>query len=221
VFRSQRFSVPVTPDTAELPTFELVPRVLLRGSIECTKADCSAQNAVFAAERLRTEDDDTDLPGPFYFEARADTLGNFMLPIDPGLYVVTAFPAIGQRGGPAPFAILDLREGSDLLTEIDGVLHATLDDPLALDNGVLVRVQLRDFPVSTTVFPLDLGSWTYQSDFPKEYDLNDPLTCISSSVRGCDIRRIRPTDAPISLQIAGSIQFTARRRGESSCPSNG
>lgn len=220
VFRTQRFQLSLTSEMTELPTFAMRPRVLLRGQIVC-KADetnCNAQKAVFAAERLRTDDDDADWPGPYYFEARADLDGNFVLPIDPGLYVVTAFPELGQPGGPARFSILDLREDSPLVTEVGGVPHAVIDGPIELDDGVLVRVQLRDFPVSTAVLPLDLGSWKYQNDFPAdEYDLNLPGTCLGSSSRGCDIRRIRPTSAPLTLQLNGRIQFTARDRGESAC----
>jgi hypothetical protein len=217
VFRSQRYDVSVTSETEAL-TFALEPRVLLRGQVVCRTDKCSAQSAVVAAERLRSDTDTDDPIGPFEFQARVDVAGNFVMPIDPGLYVVTAYPGVGQPGGPAPYEIVDLRDGSELIDDSDGVPNATLPDPLELDDGVLVRVQLRDFAVSTRVTPIDIGSWAYQDDFPDEIDLNTPSTCLSSSTRGCSIRRLRPSDTPISLLLSGKFQFTTRDRGET-CPS--
>ncbi|PRQ07357.1 hypothetical protein ENSA7_30690 [Enhygromyxa salina] len=219
VFRSQTFQVTVDPETTSFEPFELQPRVLLRGQISCASgADgCSAENAIFAAERLRADTDGSDLPGPFYFQARVDANGSFVLPVDPGLYVVTAYPAVGQSGGPAPFEVLDLREGSPELTSVDGVWNAIVAEPFELDDGVLVRVQLSGFDVSTRVTPLDTGSWASQSNFPAEIDLNAALTCHGSSSRGCLIRRIRPTDTPISLLISGRFEFTTRDRGSDQC----
>jgi hypothetical protein len=218
VFRSQRYSVFVTAETEAL-TFALEPRVLLRGQVMCSTDNCSAQSAVVAAERLRSDTDDTDPIGPFEFQAVVDASGNFVMPLDPGVYVVTAYPGVSQPGGPAPYEVIDLREDSELLEDIDGVPNATLAVPLELNDGVLVRVQLRDFAVSTRVTPLDIGSWEYQSDFPEDLDLNDPSTCLSSSstLRGCSIRRLRPADTPISLLLSGKFQFTTRDRG-GECP---
>ncbi|MCA9680715.1 MAG: hypothetical protein KC457_00850 [Myxococcales bacterium] len=218
VFRSYRASVEITGDIVDLGTLQLLPRVLLRGRIVCAEgnANCSATDAVFAAERLRAEDEDADAPGPFYYQARVDSTGQFLLPVDPGLYVVTAFPAVGQPGGPAPYEVIDLREGSPNIDDVDGIPNATISKPFELDDGVLVRVQLRDFDVSTTVTPLDIGSWTAQENFP--YDLNDPDTCLGVTGRGCLIRRLRPSDAPISLLISKRLQFTTRDRGADQCP---
>ncbi|KIG12293.1 hypothetical protein DB30_01634 [Enhygromyxa salina] len=220
VFRSQTFQVAVDPETTSFEPFELEPRVLVRGQIACASDsdNCNAENAIFAAERLRADTDDSDLPGPFYFQGRVDATGSFVLPLDPGLYVVTAYPAVGQSGGPAPFEVLDLREGSPELTSVGGVLNAVLSKPLELDDGVLVRVQLSGFDVSTRVTPLDTGSWASQASFPPAFDLNAPLTCHGSSSRGCVIRRIRPTDTPIPLLISGRFEFTTRDRGSDQCP---
>jgi hypothetical protein len=185
-----------------------------------TETTCSAQSAVVAAERLRSDPSDTDSGdpiGPFEFQARVDAAGNFVMPVDPGVYVVTAYPGVGQPGGPAPYEVVDLSEDSELIEDVDGVPNATLPEPLELDDGVLVRVQLRDFAVSTRVTPLDIGSWEYQSDFPEDLDLNAPATCLTSSTRGCSIRRLRPTDTSISLLLSGKFQFTTRDRGEQ-CP---
>jgi len=217
VFQSQRFNVQIDGDTSELEPFELVPRVLLRGQIICASGSaCVATNAVVAAERIRVGTDEPDLPGPFFFETRVDATGSFVLPVDPGVYVITAYPAVSQPGGPARFHVIDLREGSPLIALVDGVPNATLNDPLRLDNGVLVRVALDGFEASTGVTPLDIGSWKAQDDFP--VDLNDPQTCYGASARrGCLIRRVRPTDTPISLLITKNFQFTARRRGGDKC----
>ncbi|MFO7561098.1 MAG: hypothetical protein R6X02_00535 [Enhygromyxa sp.] len=223
VFQSQRFSVQLDAETTELEPFELLPRVLLRGQINCGKSsNCSATNAVFLAERLRSETDAPDLPGPFFFEARADANGDFVLPLDPGVYVITAYPAIGQPGGPARFGVVDLREDSEMIEVIDGVPNATLSDPLQLDDGILVRVALDGFELSTGVRPLDIGSWKAQSDFPADqFDLNDPSTCYGTDTagrrRGCTIRRLRPNDATIALLISKRVQFTARPRGGDKC----
>jgi len=223
VFRSQRFDVQITPETAELGPFELLPRVLLRGQITCVEQNnnCEPTNAVVLAERLRVETDEPDPPGPFLFDARSNASGNFVLPLDPGVYVITAYPAVGRAGGPAPFRVVDLREDSSLIEFVDGVPNATLSDPLELDEGILVRVALSGFELSTDVRPFDTGSWKAQPDFP--YDLNDPQTCYAtdaagqSARRGCSIRRLRPTDTPISLLITKRFQFTARSRGGDSC----
>lgn len=224
VFQSQRFSVQVDAATSELEPFQLRPRVLLRGTVECVAgSNCVATSAEsraeIRAERLRVDTDDPDLPGPFFFEARVDATGAFVLPLDPGVYVITAYPAVGQPGGPSRFEIVDVREG---MTEmVDGVPEATLSDPLQLDDGILVRVALSGFAVSTGVRPLDVGSWKAQDDFPADlYDLNDPQTCYSSNEagnQGCAIRRLRPNDSTISLLISGRFQFTARNRGDDDC----
>jgi hypothetical protein len=220
VFQSKRYSVQIDPETSELAPFALLPRVLLRGQIQCATTDnCVAANAVIAAERLRVESDDLSLPGPFFFEARVDAGGDFVLPLDPGVYVITAFPAVGQPGAPSRFAVVDLREDSPLLEVIDGVPNASLASPLRLDDGILVRVALEDFETSTVVVPVDIGSWKAQDEFPADlYDLNDPQTCHHEDPsRGCLIRRLRPTDATISLLISKRFQFTARRRGGDKC----
>lgn len=218
VFQSRRFTVQMDAETSEFAEpFELQPRVLLRGEITCGSAtNCSATNAVIAAERLRVETDLPNLPGPFFFETPLDVSGKFVLPVDPGVYVITAYPEIGQPGGPSPFAVVDLREGSSLIELVDGVPNATLSEPLELEEGILVRVALEDFEVSTRVTPLDIGSWKAQNDFPADlYDLNSPQTCYGS--QGCQIRRVRPTRAPISLLISKEFQFTARSRGSDEC----
>ncbi|NVB41693.1 hypothetical protein G6O69_27905 [Pseudenhygromyxa sp. WMMC2535] len=218
VFRSSSQTIQLDAETADLGTFELQPRVLLRGRIVCAdgSVDCSVTNAVFAAERLRDEDEDGDPPGPYYYQSRVDENGQFLMPVDPGLYVVTAYSAVGQPGGPAPFEILDLREGSAIVETTDGVPTATIAKAFELDDGVLVRVLLRDFDASTTVTPLDRGSWMEQSDFA--YDLNDPDTCYSGEgKRGCLIRRLRPSDAPFPLLLSKLFQFTTRSRGSDQC----
>lgn len=220
VFRSQRYDVQIDAQTSELEPFLLEPRVLLRGAITCaTETGCVATNATILAERLRVDTDEPDLPGPFFFDARVDVAGNFVLPLDPGVYVITAFPAVGQPGGPSRFHVVDLRPDSELIEHVDGVPEATLADPLQLEEGILVRAALSGFAASTGVRPLDIGSWKAQDDFP--YDLNDPQTCYSTDEagkrQGCAIRRLRPSDATISLLISGRFQVTARPRGGDSC----
>lgn len=221
VLRSQRFNVTVQTETESLPTFELEPRVLLRGRVECDNEDCSTVNAVVVAEQLRTGTGEDEILGPYLFQTRVDPDGSFVLPVDPGRYVMTAYPASSEPGAPAPYRLVDVREGAPGLVEtVDGAPTAQLST-FALSKGVLVRVQLRDFDISTTaVTPIDTGSWTYQDNAAEfeDVDLNAPETCLTSSTRGCAIRRVRATDTPLPLLLAGQFQFTTRDRGSDSCP---
>ena len=223
VFQSQRFSVQVDASTEALPPFELLPRVMLRGTVGCaTEDNCKFEGAEVRAERLRVDTDDNDLLGPFFHKAQVDFDGQFILPVDPGVYVVTALPAVGALGGPARFFVVDAREGSDEVEVVGGVPTVNLDDRLQLDDGILVRVSFEEFDVSTGVTPLDVGSWTAQNDFPADLDLNDPSTCYAADANGrpvragCSIRALRTNDVPLSL-ISKLVQFTARNRGAETC----
>lgn len=221
VFRSLRRQVTIGPDTLDFgEPFELEPRVLLRGQIICaagSEANCNSVNAIVAAERLQVASDENDPLGPFFFQGRSDAEGNFVLPVEPGVYVVTGYPAIGQPGGPAPLQILDLRSDSARIELRDGVPNATLEQAIELDEGVLVRALAKDFDVQTGVTPIDLGSWTNDPAFD-DFDLNAPETCHNASTRrGCVIRRLRPTDASISLLLSKRFQFTARTGGSNQC----
>ncbi len=223
VFRSLQAQVEVDAETLDFGSpFELEPRVLLRGQIVCaettdgSETNCNFANGVVAVERLRVSTDEVDPLGPFFFQGRSDAQGQFVLPVEPGVYVITGYPAIGQPGGPAPLQILDLRSESAMITMIDGVPNATLDQPIELDEGVLVRALLKDFDVNTGVAPLDLGSWASDPAF-EGFDLNAAQTCYNASARGCVIRRLRPTDASISLLLSKRFQFTARTGGSDQC----
>jgi hypothetical protein len=219
VFQSQRFDVMVDTQTTELPPFQLTPRVLLRGTIECVDSEehCVATNAEILAERLRVDSDPVNPLGPYFFNAVVDADGNFVLPVDPGVYAITAYPAVGQPGGPSDFVAVDLREDSAMIEMVGGVPNAILNDPLQLDDGILVTVALSGFDIATSVRPRDIGSWKALEGFP--YDLNDPDTCYSEGGErlGCAIRRLRPNDAPITLLLNGRFQFTARTRGAETC----
>ncbi len=220
VFRSARYQLDIGPDTTELEPFVLQPRVLLRGQIVCAEGsedDCLALDAVVAVERLRTDTDENNPIGPFYFDARVDAEGNFVLPVEPGLYVITAYPGSNLPGGPAPFQIVDLRETSSLVQLVDGVPTAQLPEPLELDAGVLVTVLLRDFDNNTSVVPLDIGSWKDNPAFA-DFDLNDVDTCYGGSPRrGCQIRRLISGPAPTFLLLTKRLQVTARGGGPTKC----
>jgi hypothetical protein len=222
VFRSRRLQVTVDADTLEFSPFELEPRVLLRGSVTCaadTEANCNFANAVVAVERLRVDTDESNPIGPFFFQGTSDAEGNFVLPVEPGVYVITSYPAIGQPGGPSPLQILDLRSESTMVeTTAEGVPTATLEQPLELDEGVLVRALLKDFDSNTSITPLDVGSWTSDPAF-EGFDLNAPETCHNSDpTAGCQIRRLRPNNASISLLLSKQFQFTARTGASDPCP---
>lgn len=221
VFRSRQLQVTIDADTVDFGgPFELEPRVLLHGRIVCAgdgDTNCNSVNGFVAAERLRVDTDEASPLGPFFFQGRSDAEGNFVLPVEPGVYVLTGYPGVGQPGGPAPLQIVDLRSDSPLVQTDDGVPRATLAKPIELDEGLLVRALLKDFDVNTGVAPLDLGSWTSDPAF-EGIDLNAPETCHNTSTRrGCVIRRLRPTDASISLLLSKRFQFTARTAGAKQC----
>ncbi len=194
------------------------PRVLVHGKVVCNaETSCNAANASVRAERLRVEGESsaTALP-PYYFEQSALVDGRFTLALDPGLYVVTAVPAPGALGGPSPFQILDLREGSAEVNNGSNGPELQLGDELQLGEGRPVRLALPLFSSSTAVSPMDFGSWKLQSDFGP--DLNDPATCwAESGLTACRIRALRPG----SLLASGLTQFTARDLGETMCQSGG
>jgi len=213
----------------------LARRVLVRGTVRvddelcdpttAAETDCGSERAIVLAERLRMADEDpADVVGPFFHQVQtfydpiAQRPGAYVLPLDPGgVYLVTALPAAGSQGGPAPIEILDLREADE-----DRVLD------LVLPTGVLVTLDIGTFDTRAAAFtPIDRGSWAGSipgPDGPDDdfVDLNAIGTCLTPPAEGplaCKIRRLIPGASLTGSQV-GQLRFTARAASEAAatCP---
>ncbi|MBX7083187.1 MAG: hypothetical protein K1X88_28530 [Nannocystaceae bacterium] len=223
----------VDPQTASAPVdFALPRRVLVRGRVVLDEAtcaelapadgDCGSEGAVVLAERLRMPAETAqNVPGPYYHEVQtfydpvASRRGGYVLPLDPGVWVVTALPLPGSQGGPADIAVLDLRDGKDVQREF------------VLDSGVLVTLNVAGFDRSVQVLPLDRGSWRdlvhpgRVDDPAPNLDLNAIGECLSPASdppQACRIRRLVAA-AGVSASQIGQVRFAARSDpGAGSCP---
>jgi hypothetical protein len=190
----------------------LAYRVLLRGRVELAplltadgNQDLTVRcpvNAEIMAERLRVPGEDpSTIVGPYFYSAHTipgslvckpgSSFASFVLPVNPGVYLVTALPHTGSQGGPAKIIVLDLREGSDLVDSSGPLPIADLPDPIVMEPGTLVTIELDNFDRSSVATPLDLAGWA-PIDGDPELDLNRPDTCHGAGDRGCEIRRLRP-----------------------------
>ncbi len=191
-------------------------RVLVRGFVQLSPevcdpskdSDCDQVSALVMAERLWMPNADaSNTPGPYFHTATTftdpltGTEGAYALPLDPGVWLVTALPFAGSRGGPAGIEILDLRNGMDRAKDFE------------LRLGVRVNFKLEGFDPRTEVMPLDLGSWTGH-DHPGRsgnLDLNAPGECLSTdSSQGCQIRRLLPLGALARPNAVNIVQITTR-----------
>lgn len=216
VFQSFQTERQLPPDDAL--TLELSPRPLLSGRVTLPEElcedddDCGSRDAVVLAERLAVGNETNDNTiGPYFHEVRTHvdpetgTRGHYTLPLDPGVYVVTALPSTSLQGGPAAFHLVDTRNGS-----------SSLD--LSLDPGILVRADLRSFDRNSQITPLDIGSWVYDNlPHPgrvgrapgSTLDLNDPNECLGDDASGCRVRRLVAGNGLPPTQI-GQVRFSAR-----------
>jgi hypothetical protein len=238
VFRSTTLTgVEIDPFTMSIEPVLFSPRTILKGEITCADdtENCDATGATIVAERLRMPEEGGP-PGPFFYHQVAYATSEdddgvprgarFALPVNPGVYVVTALPAPGSGGGPARYSIIDLRN-SAFPDEEGNVKVLELEDPIELEGGAPVRLQLEDFDRSAKVQPIDTGSWFRQEGFTLPgsedgVDLNDPNACYHSDDpnRGCEIRKLtRPDVEGLSQLQGGRVVFTTRDRGAKDCPS--
>jgi hypothetical protein len=226
----------VNVDAATEPlTIPLPPRRLVRGYVKlpdsiCDETeeedgDCGSEGARMVAERLRMPTETaSNTPAPYFhqistfYDPKADRDGAYILPLDPGVWLVTALPQTGTAGGPAELRIVDLREGTE---------DVELED-FVLDPGILVTLDVRSFDIRSLVVPLDTGSWgkdfaalvhPARMDMPESdryLDLNDPDECLSSpgegNPPGCQIRRLIPGSS-LPLTQVGQVRFTTREVG--------
>lgn len=227
--RSTSYAAVVGQDNPSLPAPPIEYRVLLRGTVAleaiqdaagaedeptvCANlTNCSAQ-AEILAERIRLPGDDaTTVLGPYFYTTRTiEGSGEFVLPVNPGVYLVTALPAISTPGGPAKIAVLDLRLDSSLVDTSGEIPTATLKDPLLLvQNGQFVIFELAGFDFASVATPFDLGSWSGLRFGGRELDLNDPRTCYGDPGRGCSIRRLRAGNSGLALTQEEFVKFIAR-----------
>jgi hypothetical protein len=234
---SRRLTIPVLA-SAEPQEVQLERRVLVRGRVRldetaCADAapvdgDCGSEGACVRAERLRMPGESVaTVVGPYthdvttYYDPIAHRPGDYVLPLDPGVYLLTALPLSGSRGGPASIQILDLREGEDVQRD------------LVLGSGVLVSLDLSGFVPRAQIVPLDRGSWR-DLVHPGRADDADPsartvvLNAIGECLqpadevpKGCRIRRLI-SSLTLTASPVGQVPFTARpTRRPASAPSSG
>lgn len=199
----------------------LPDRVVVRGRVivdDCEPVDepdgdCGSPGAQILAERLRMAgESEANTPGPYFHQVStfldptqdADArAGAYRLPLDPGVWVVTALPDSGTDGGPASLVVLDLR--------------TTDPDPLDFDleTGILVTVDVSSFDRRSQMIPLDTGSYAdlLNPDDGTALDLGLAGECLSSEgpTEGCRIRRLVGGSSLPPSQI-GQVRFTARNR---------
>ncbi len=215
---------------AEAPVFQhditLPTRVLLRGTVRtadsvcdpgtAAQTGCGSEGALVLAERIRMPGEDpVTTVGPFFhevstfFDPVAGRPGAYVLPLDPGVYAVTALPASGSPGGPADIEVIDLRT-ADTEERLDFVLRP----------GVLVSLDIGPGR-GPLVTPLDIGSWKGALDRPDALgpiDLNLVGECLTPPEEGalaCKIRRLIPS-ANLPPNQTGIVRFTARAAAGSS-----
>lgn len=224
IFRSDFATVKVDPDTASIDV-ALPYRVLVRGKVtleDCTTppegGTCTPEAEIVAERIIRKElAEGEDLLGPFFFTTSTlpDTPGEYVLPLNPGLYLITALPKItlgAAQAAPAPIGILDIRPGSKLVEDQGGVPVAEAPDLVLARSGVTFTLEFDDFDLSTRVIPLDQTSWLNGNkgigfEF-EDYKLSEPGVCDKTS--GCKIRRLRPGNSPVYLTQERFINYVMR-----------
>ncbi|GEM_PF-3267953 len=205
LFRSKVYHQKISANTSELTPIILEERSRIQGKVSlcdpeipAAEQTCEVANASVMAERLQMPGDQ-DVLAPNFFEATTGDDGNFVLPLDPGVYVVTALPPPGKQGGPAGFEILDLRETPSGPYPLD----------FALQAGLTVTINLEEFEPNASLLPIDWGTWNRSGlvdPLGDVRDLNDPSTCYGAD--GCRIRRLRRSS--VSQLLNKRVQFTVR-----------
>ncbi|MGH1340706.1 MAG: hypothetical protein ACRBN8_04090 [Nannocystales bacterium] len=205
-----------------LTPVELPQRVLVRGRVvveDCVEtdeddSDCGSPGAKVLAERVRMAgESEANVAGPYFHqistffdptEGPGQNAGAYVLPLDPGVWVVTALPDSGTDGGPAKISVLDLRTGP-----------ADFPFDFQLEGGILVTVDVSSFDRRSEMIPLDTGSYEDLSnpDTGVALDLGAAGECLSSEGAsvGCRIRRLVGGSSLPPSQI-GQVRFTARSR---------
>ncbi len=203
-----------------LHPIDLPNRVMVFGRViveDCvgldeTDGDCGSPGAKILAERLRMDgESEANTPGPYFHEvptffdptqSAGSRAGAYRLPLDPGVWLITALPDSGTSGGPAPIAVLDLRSA-----------EPEFERDLFLEPGILVTLDVSSFDRRAQVIPLDIGSYEDLRDPDRgtPLDLGAAGECLSSDgpTVGCRIRRLVGGSSLPPSQI-GQVRFTAR-----------
>lgn len=217
----------VDAGTGSITPVQLEPRVLIRGRVTLPPSDeaCSATlpclpDAEIMAERLRLPDEDpaTTL-GPYFYTAQTipgspdDPTRDFVLAVNPGVYLVTALPQSGSQGGPARIAVHDLRLDSSLVNTKGPIPTAELET-IELAAGKLLTIELDNFDRNSVAVPLDLAGWRGQIAGDPDLDLNSVDTCYGGNGRGCLIRRLRPGKSGLSPSQEQFVKYLTRATPE-------
>lgn len=222
MFRSTELDLTVTSDLEVADLRPLEWRFLLRGQVSqegCGDGVCVPAAEIVAERIIRGEDPDT-LLGPFFYTGNPiNTFGDYVIPVNPGVYLVTALPTASANSsdtGPAPIVVVDLREGSPALLAENGMWVADIDE-LKLTRGEVYNIELDDFDSSSRVVPLDLTTWEDLVDPDGEpLDLSAPGTCKAGE--GCQIRRLRAGGSPVRLPQDQILRFVARAAAGEASP---
>src|SRR5690606_4055825 len=117
LFRSTNLDLRVGAGALVEP-IQLDYRVMLYGDVSvagCSKSnsdgiDCSPPAEV-VAERIIRDEDPATLVGPYYYTTSISSpTGKYVLPLNPGVYLLTALPKVNASGGqtgPAPIQVID------------------------------------------------------------------------------------------------------------------
>ncbi|MCA9689103.1 MAG: hypothetical protein R3A51_19930 [Nannocystaceae bacterium] len=229
VFRSAVYDdVTIGAEIAEIGPVALDYRVLVRGRVQPSSELCESTAGVSSCalsnpaqvlmERVRIESTDAPVLPPYEYETVTLSGGNFVLPVNPGVYLVTAYPALGSQGAPSRVQVLDLRlDSSMIVVNSKGVPVADLPFPLELDVGAQTTVELSGFDKSTIAYPVDLGCWA-TGDGTVSFeglalDLNSPETCYSTRAEpiGCQSRRLVFGNTKIFINQEKFVTFSTRK----------
>lgn len=210
----------VTENTSLVGPIRLEPRPIISGRVllpeDRCRGDaetCGAEGVEVVAERVAVASDDPGkVVGPFLYrtETFADpsdgTTGHFALPVNPGRYLLTALPSVALVASPSPISVVDATDDRP-------------DTELQLSTGSLVRIRMKDFDRSASVYPVDIGTWGQAC---AELDLNPGClnasdTCYGTpGVEGCRIRAM-VSEQRLLLGANGEVQFIARPARDN-CP---
>jgi hypothetical protein len=130
---------------------------------------------------------------------------------------MTALPDAGTAGGPALLTLVGVTQGQGII-----------EQNFSLEQGILVTIDVDSFDRRSTLLPLDIGSWRFQTDLQhpdregepdpadRLLDLMRPGECLTQSgdaTTACQIRRLI-SGTSLSPSQVGQVRFTARDLGK-------